>query len=148
MKNKVTFKGRDKNRVIDPKSKEDVDRLLADMPLQADLLIEYVHLIQDEFHCISEQHIRALAHKLKLSTAEVFEVATFYHHFDVTKTGETAPPPLTVRVCNSISCELSGSESLLEDLQTLPVASTTWSASNSLMSSGDRSSVALAIRPS
>ena len=119
MKQKMKFKGRDKNRVVDPESRQQVDQLLADMPLQRDLLIEYLHLIQDNYHCISENHIRALAHKLKLSTAEIFEVATFYHHFDVIKNGELSPPPLTVRVCNSLTCELSGSEKLIDELQSL-----------------------------
>ena len=83
------------------------------MPRQRDLLIEYLHRIQDHYHCISSQHIRALASELKLATAEIYEVATFYHHFDVIAENEIPPPPLTVRVCESLTCEMFGARQLL-----------------------------------
>ena len=82
-----------------------------------DLLIEYLHRIQDTYHHLTTDHLAALAEALKLSRAEVYEVATFYHHFDVVREGETPPPPLTVRVCDSISCELAGGNALLSDLR-------------------------------
>ena len=87
------------------------------MPRQRDLLIEYLHRIQDHYHCISSQHIRALASELKLATAEIYEVATFYHHFDVIAENEIPPPPLTVRVCESLTCEMFGARQLLTELK-------------------------------
>ena len=75
----------------------DVQNLLGDLPRKRDMLLEFLHLVQDEFHCLSESHLVAVAHELRLSFAEVYEVATFYAHFDVIKDNEPAPP-LTVRV--------------------------------------------------
>ena len=73
-----------------------------------DLLIEYLHRIQDRFGCLSAAHLVALAAEMKLAMAEVYEVATFYHHFDVVKEGDAPPPPITVRVCETLSCEMAG----------------------------------------
>jgi len=103
--------------VLDEKSIQEVRTLLDGMPRQRDLLIEYLHRIQDHYHCISSQHIRALASELKLATAEIFEVATFYHHFDVIAENEIPPPPLTVRVCESLTCEMFGARQLLTELK-------------------------------
>ena len=75
---------------------------------QRDLLIEFLHLIQDRYGYISAAHLAALAHEMKLAQAEVYEVATFYAHFDVVKEGEAPPPPVTVRVCDSLSCAMAG----------------------------------------
>ena len=86
------------------------------MPLRRDLLIEYLHLIQDRYHCLSNDHIAALADILKLAQTEVYEVATFYHHFDVVRDGDR-PPELTIRVCDSVSCEMAGSDSLIKALE-------------------------------
>jgi formate dehydrogenase len=86
-------------------------------PRRRDLLIENLHLIQDRFGHISAAHIVALGREMKLAMTEVYEVATFYHHFDVIREGEQAPPPLTVRVCDSLSCELSGSNELIQGLK-------------------------------
>jgi formate dehydrogenase len=102
--------------VVDPKAREEVLALLGDLPRRRDLLIEYLHLIQDAYHCLSATHLVALAAELKMAMAEVYEVATFYHHFDVVKEGDVAPPAMTVRVCDSIACELAGSHALLEKL--------------------------------
>jgi formate dehydrogenase len=81
------------------------------------LLIEHLHKIQDRYGCISAAHVVALAREMELATAEVYEVATFYHHFDVIKEGATAPPAITVRVCDSLSCELAGAQPLLQKLR-------------------------------
>jgi NADH:ubiquinone oxidoreductase subunit F (NADH-binding) len=86
-------------------------------PRRRDLLIENLHLIQDRFGHIPAAHLVALAREMQLAMTEVYEVATFYHHFDVIKEGEKAPPALTVRVCDSLSCELSGSNELIKGLK-------------------------------
>jgi NADH:ubiquinone oxidoreductase subunit F (NADH-binding)/NADH:ubiquinone oxidoreductase subunit E len=108
-----------KGRQVDPKAREDVLALLGDAPRRRDLLIEHLHKIQDHYGCLSARHLVALADEMKMAMAEVYEVATFYHHFDVIKEGETAPPPITVRVCDSIACDLAGSQELLAKLPAL-----------------------------
>jgi len=105
-----------KGRPVDPQAREEVRLLLADAPRERELLIEHLHRIQDRFGCLSAAHLAALAAELKMAMAEVYEVATFYHHFDVIKEGETPPPAITVRVCDSIACELAGSAALLKEL--------------------------------
>ncbi|MEP0234595.1 MAG: NADH-ubiquinone oxidoreductase-F iron-sulfur binding region domain-containing protein [Parasphingorhabdus sp.] len=107
-----------KGRQLEEKALEDVRNLLGDEPRKRDLLIEYLHEIQDEFGCLHARHLKALAEEMRLSQAEVFEVASFYHHFDIVREGEAAPAPLTVRVCDSIACSLKGSEVLAASLQT------------------------------
>src|SRR4030088_262201 len=99
-----------KGRQVDPKALEEVQALLGDAPRRADLLIEHLHKIQDRYGHLSAAHLAALAKEMRLALAEVYEVATFYHHFDVVKEGQAAPPALTVRVCDSISCELAGAQ--------------------------------------
>jgi formate dehydrogenase len=108
-----------KGRRVDPQAREDVRSLLGDSPRRRDLLIEYLHRIQDRQGCLSAAHLVALADELKMAMAEVYEVATFYHHFDVVKEGDPKPPAITVRVCDSISCELAGSHELLKTLPAL-----------------------------
>jgi formate dehydrogenase beta subunit len=103
-----------KGRQIDPQALADVEALLIDRPRRRDLLIEHLHLIQDHYGHISAAHLAALASEMKLAQTEVYEVATFYAHFDVVKEGETPPPAVTVRVCDSLSCALAGAERLLE----------------------------------
>src|SRR3954462_11641356 len=105
-----------KGRRVDSKAREEVRALLGDAPRRRDLLIEHLHLIQDRFGHLSAAHLVALAAEMKLPMAEVYEVATFYHHFDVVKEGEAAPPAITVRVCDSIACDLAGSRELLAKL--------------------------------
>jgi formate dehydrogenase len=105
-----------KGRQVDPRALEEVCALLGGESRQRDLLIEHLHKINDHYGHLSAQHLAALAQEMKLALAEVYEVATFYHHFEVMKEGETAPPALTVRVCDSIACELAGSEELLKKL--------------------------------
>ncbi len=106
-----------KGRLVDLAALDEIRILLGDEPRRKDLLIEHLHKIQDRYHHISAKHLVALAHEMNLSTAEVYEVATFYHHFDVIKENETPPPPLTVRVCESVSCDLAGSGELMNALK-------------------------------
>ena len=108
---------RPKGRHVDPQALDEIRGLLADAPRRRDLLIEYLHKIQDRYGHLSAAHLVALAHEMKLAPVEVYEVASFYHHFDVVKEGETPPPRLTVRVCDSISCELAGAQSLFTGLE-------------------------------
>ncbi len=105
-------RGYPKGRQTDPKSLDEVRALLGDAPRRRDLLIEFLHRIQDAFGSISAAHIVALAQELSLAMTEVYEVATFYHHFDVVKEGDAAPPALTVRVCETLSCRIAGSAEL------------------------------------
>ncbi len=105
-----------KGRQIDPQALDDVQALLGTRSRQRDLLIEHLHLIQDRYGHLSAAHLAALAYEMKLAQAEVYEVATFYAHFDVVREGEKAPPPVTVRVCDSLSCEMFGGQKLLTEL--------------------------------
>lgn len=106
-----------KGRQVDPKALSEIQVLLGDESRQKDLLIEHLHKIQDNYKHISAAHLVALAYEMKLSKAEVYEVATFYHHFDVIKEDQTPPPPLTVRVCESMTCEMLGAEELIDSLE-------------------------------
>ncbi|TKZ21609.1 NADH-quinone oxidoreductase subunit F [Shimia litoralis] len=106
-----------KGRQLDDVAHAEVVELLEHGPRKRDMLIEYLHLIQDTFGHLSTAHIRALAEELRLGQAEIFEVASFYAHFDVVKDGETPPPALTIRVCDSLSCELAGAEQLQAALE-------------------------------
>ena len=110
---RITARGRQ----VQPEALDDVRGLLGDRPRRRDLLIEFLHLIQDRFGHISAPHVAALAEELRLAQTEVYEAATFYHHFDVVKEGETPPPRVTVRVCDSLSCALSGAHGLLAELR-------------------------------
>ena len=112
-------KGRifDRGRQVQPAALRDVRELLGDKSRQRDLLIEHLHLIQDKFGHISAAHLAALGQEMVMPQAEVYEVATFYAHFDVIKEGETAPPAVTIRVCDSLSCALRGAEQLKAALE-------------------------------
>jgi NADH:ubiquinone oxidoreductase subunit F (NADH-binding)/NADH:ubiquinone oxidoreductase subunit E len=105
-----------KGRQVDPTALAQVRALLGDRERRRDLLIEHLHLIQDRYGCLSAVHLAALAQEMRLALTEVYEVATFYSHFDVVKEGAPAPPPVTVRVCDSLSCALAGAERLLAEL--------------------------------
>ena len=107
-----------KGRQVSEAGLTEVRTLLADRPRRADLLIEYLHLIQDKYNHLSSDHLAALAEELRLSQTEVYEVASFYAHFDIVKEGEDVPPSLTIRVCDSLSCELAGAQDLLRELGT------------------------------
>jgi formate dehydrogenase len=108
--------GKIKGRPVDLKAQEEIRALLGEAPRRRDLLIEHLHKIQDRYGFISAPHVVALAREMRLAPTEVYEVATFYHHFDVVKEGVNAPPALTVRVCDSLSCELAGGRELIEAL--------------------------------
>ena len=108
---------RPKGRQAEDGAWAEVRALLGDRPRRRDLLIEFLHLIQDAYGHLSAAHLCALAEEMRLSQAEVYEVATFYAHFDVVKEGETPPPDLTIRVCDSLSCELAGAETLRKALE-------------------------------
>lgn len=105
-----------KGRALDPVAVEEVQALLGRMPRRPDLLIECLHLLQDTYRAVHARHLAALAAELKMSQAEVYEVATFYHHFDVLREGEGAPAELTVRVCDTLSCKMAGADDLLKKL--------------------------------
>jgi len=105
-----------KGRRVDPVALEEVRALLGDESRQADLLIEHLHKIQDKFGSLASSHLAALAQEMRLAQTEVYEVASFYHHFDIVKEGETAPQALTVRVCDGLSCEMAGARDLLAKL--------------------------------
>ena len=106
-----------KGRQVEDAALAEVRALLGDKPRRSDLLIEHLHLIQDEHGCLSAAHLRALAEEMRMAQAEVYEVATFYAHFDVVKEGEAPPPALTIRVCDSLSCELAGAQQLKAALE-------------------------------
>ncbi|MEY2622534.1 MAG: hypothetical protein RIT26_2354 [Pseudomonadota bacterium] len=108
-----------KGRRATPEGLQQVRELLGAASRQRDLLIEHLHKIQDHFGHLSADHLAALAEEMKLPQTAVYEVATFYHHFDVVKEGEAAPAPLTVRVCDGLSCEMAGAQALLEKLPLL-----------------------------
>src|SRR5256886_14611237 len=105
-----------KGRQVEPQALSEVRALLGDRERRRDLLIEHLHLIQDRYGYLSAAHLAALAQEMKLALTEVYEVATFYAHFDVVKEDETPPPALTVRVCDSLSCAMAGAEHLLRTL--------------------------------
>ncbi|GAB3403837.1 NAD(P)H-dependent oxidoreductase subunit E [Massilia agilis] len=105
-----------RGRRVDPQALQEVRELLGDGARRRDLLIEHLHKIQDRFGCIASHHIAALAQEMRLAQTEVYEVATFYHHFDVVREGEAAPAALTVRVCSGLSCEMAGAAQLIERL--------------------------------
>src|SRR5215468_10652543 len=105
-----------KGRQVEPQPLAEVRALLGERERRRDLLIEYLHLIQDRYGHLSAEHLAALAQEMRLALAEVYEVATFYAHFDVVKEGEAPPPAVTVRVCDSLSCAMAGAERLLHEL--------------------------------
>ena len=105
-----------KGRVVDPAAIDEVRALLGSASRARDLLIEHLHRLQDRFGHLSARHLAALAREMGLAQTEVYEVATFYHHFDVVKEGEAAPAALTVRVCDGLSCEMAGAQDLLAKL--------------------------------
>ncbi|MFN8988119.1 MAG: NAD(P)H-dependent oxidoreductase subunit E, partial [Burkholderiales bacterium] len=120
VRSKVKPRSAPKGRQVDPDAREMIAALLGGRDavghLRRDLLVEYLHLIQDRFGHLSAAHMAALAEAMKISQTEVYEVATFYHHFDVIKEGEAVPAALTVRVCETLSCSMAGSAALLEKL--------------------------------
>src|SRR5580692_11032680 len=112
-----------KGRNVTPAAMAEVQALVGQEPLRHDLLIEYLHLINDRYKQLAAPHLAALARLLGLAQTEVYEVATFYHHFDIAKEGQDGavqtPAALTVRVCDGLSCEMGGAKKLLERLPEL-----------------------------
>ena len=106
-----------KGRQVNDAALADVREILGDRPRRRDLLIEFMHLIQDRVGYLSVRHLHALAEEMKLAQTEVYEVATFYAHFTVVGENESPPPALTIRVCDSLSCELAGASQLKSALE-------------------------------
>jgi len=113
---KKNKKLRVRGRKVDFDTKEELVNILNTKNYRRDHLIEYLHKIQDTKGHINEKFMTALADLMDISQTEVYEVATFYHHFDIIKTGDAVPPLLTVRVCDSVSCELNGANELANKL--------------------------------
>ena len=105
-----------KGRQVNPTAAQEIAGLLGDRPRDADLLIENLHIIQDAYNYLSADHLAALATEMRLSLAEVYEVATFYHNFTIVKDGDVKPAAITIKVCDSLSCEMSGAMALKEEL--------------------------------
>ena len=106
-----------KGRQVDPAALAEVQALLGDAERRRDLLIEHLHLLQDRVGCLHARHLVALAEEMRLALAEIYEVASFYAHFDIVMDDEAPPPAITVRVCDSLSCALAGADQLLTDLR-------------------------------
>jgi formate dehydrogenase beta subunit len=119
MARKKALRPAPKGRQVDETAHQEILALLGDEPRRRDLLIEHLHKLQDRFGCLTAQHMTALAFEMRLTPAEVYEVATFYHHFDIVKEGDATPPPLTVRVCESIACHLAGGPAMIDELRAL-----------------------------
>jgi formate dehydrogenase len=105
-----------KGRQVDPQALDDIQALLGDAPRDRDMLIEHLHLIQDKYGCLAAEHLVALADEMRMAMTEIYEVATFYAHFDVITDESARPPPVTIRVCDSVTCEMMGSEALIDAL--------------------------------
>ena len=118
MRETIRRKGKLKGRQVDEVSLQEVQALIGQAPHRRDLLIEHLHQLNDAYRCLHDRHLVALAKEMKLPMAEVFEVATFYHHFEVVR-GDDAAPGLTVRVCDGLSCELAGAKQLMDKLPAL-----------------------------
>src|SRR5437763_11877960 len=116
IKGRRGLRTRPKGRTVDGQALAEVRALLGDAPRRRDLLIEHLHRIQDAYGCLRAAHLAALAQEMRLAMTEVYEVATFYHHFDVVKEGEAPPPAITVRVCETLSCQMAGADKLREAL--------------------------------
>src|ERR687893_1297183 len=105
-----------RGRQPDEQSLEELRALLGDRSRAPDLLIEHLHLLQDRYGCLHARHLVALANEMRLALVEVYEVASFYAHFDIVMDDEPAPPPVTVRVCDSLTCAMMGADALLAAL--------------------------------
>ena len=115
MRQRIRSKSKLKGRQPDDVAVQEVRDLLGSGPHARDLLIEHLHRLQDHYRCLHDRHLVALAKEMRIGMAEVFEVATFYHHFEVLK-GDAEPAALTVRVCDGLSCEMAGAQDLLARL--------------------------------
>ena len=118
MRERIRRKRQLKGRQVDAQALHEVRGLIGARPQEGhrrDLLIEYLHRLNDQFRCLHDYHLVALASEMKIGMAEVYEVATFYHHFEVIQ-GDAAAPGLTVRVCDGLSCAMAGANNLLQRL--------------------------------
>ena len=106
-----------KGRPLEDVAWAEVRDLLKGKSRDREFLIEHLHLIQDKFRCVSTAHMRALAEEMGISSAEVYEVASFYAHFDIVRDGQQPPPELTIRVCDSLSCMMAGADTLKKKLE-------------------------------
>jgi NADH:ubiquinone oxidoreductase subunit F (NADH-binding)/NADH:ubiquinone oxidoreductase subunit E len=106
-----------KGRAMDETALAELRALLGTTSRARDRLIENLHLVQDRYGHLAARHLNALAHEMRLSEAEIYEVASFYHHFDIVKEGETPPPARTLRICNSLSCAMKGAGALLDAMR-------------------------------
>jgi NADH:ubiquinone oxidoreductase subunit F (NADH-binding)/NADH:ubiquinone oxidoreductase subunit E len=111
-----------RGRDLDPAERDAVVALVGEGPYDRALLIEYLHIIQDAEGCLPAGHLHGLADLLRISMAEVYEVATFYAHFDVVLDGEPRPPRVTVRICESLSCQMAGARDLIAELDAMGLA--------------------------
>ncbi len=118
MRDRIRRKSKLKGRQADHASLAEVRALIGAAPHRRDLLIEHLHKLNDAYRCLHDRHLVALAKEMNVPMAEVYEVATFYHHFDVVRGDETVPQ-LTVRVCDGLSCEVAGAQDLLARLPAL-----------------------------
>ncbi|WP_395669918.1 NAD(P)H-dependent oxidoreductase subunit E [Rhodoferax sp.] len=118
MRQRIRVKSKLKGRQPDVQALEEVRALVGPAPHRRDLLIEHLHQLNDAYRCLHDRHLVALAKEMNIPMAEVFEVATFYHHFEVVR-GDDKAPGLTVRVCDGLSCELAGAQDLLKRLPAL-----------------------------
>ena len=106
-----------KGRQADDLSEKEIKELVGNLHFDRSQLIEALHLIQDKFNCLSQRHLKSLSELFKLSQAEVFEVASFYHHFDIVKDGESLDHDLTIRICDGLSCEMAGAQHLIKNVK-------------------------------
>jgi formate dehydrogenase len=118
LRERIRRKSQLKGRQVDEVSLSEVRALVGPAPHRRDLLIEHLHKLNDAYRCLHDRHLVALAKAMNLPMAEVYEVATFYHHFEVVRGGDPVPG-LTVRVCEGLSCELAGAQDLLARLPAL-----------------------------
>jgi formate dehydrogenase beta subunit len=118
MRDRIRRKSKLKGRQADDASVAEVRALIGEAPHRRDLLIELLHKLNDAYRCLHDRHLVALAKEMNIPMAEVYEVATFYHHFEVVR-GDEAVPQLTVRVCNGLSCEMAGAKDLLARLPSI-----------------------------
>ena len=118
MRERIRKKSKLKGRQADDVSLAELRLLIGAGPHRRDLLIEHLHKLQDAWRCLHDRHLVALAREMNLPMAEVYEVATFYHHFEVVR-GDAKVPALTVRVCDGLSCEMAGARDLMARLTAL-----------------------------
>ena len=105
-----------KGRIVDENAEQEIILLLKNKSKARDMLIENLHLIQDKFKCLHSKHLTALATIMKMPLAEVYEVASFYAHFDIVD-NNNKPAEITIRVCDTVTCEMMGAKKLLSNLK-------------------------------